>query len=485
MNKKYPIFFLSITILLSNSFPVQAKSFEGKEDEMNEKCININNIDVQNECLEYKEYLEHKSITFNDEISSIQEKIDKAKGNSEKTYKLIKENDDFIKSYEKQIANIQSVIKQTENSIQEVNIQINKKQEDIKKRDKLMKERMIQSQAYIGHNQYLDFLMGSTDFVDLIRRNEVMRELQEYESEEMNKLSEEKKELISYQNIVKEQKELLELQKKDIENKKQKVILLNDANKNLLVQYQKTEAELVNQKRTIQMQQANLPKIDISIADDFEDNKPVPQPKSEPTPSPEIPDDNEKPIPPIDEKPVIPSNDYFIKPLQYGWHYESGTWQYPGGGGHMGMDFSTGLQTGIPVVAPADGIIIYSYNGGCDNNGYSSCGFPWGGGNNTLLLTKKDNTIYAMPFYHLTSATKSVGTRVKQGEIIGYSGNSGNSTGPHTHVEVIRVGNMSMSDALNLYNQSGDLTFGTGWNADSPKACGVAPCRERPENYWL
>ena len=68
---------------------------------------------------------------------------------------------------------------------------------------------------------------------------------------------------------------------------------------------------------------------------------------------------------------------------------------------------------------------------------------------------------------------------------MGYSGSSGNSSGPHTHVEIIRVGKMTMSEALSIYNSTGDLTFGTGWNADAPNACGTAPCRERPENYWL
>ena len=90
-----------------------------------------------------------------------------------------------------------------------------------------------------------------------------------------------------------------------------------------------------------------------------------------------------------------------------------------------------------------------------------------------------------MPFYHLSSVAVSVNQQVSQGQVMGYSGSSGNSSGPHTHVEIIRVGKMTMSEALSIYNSTGDLTFGTGWNADAPNACGTAPCRERPENYWL
>lgn len=151
----------------------------------------------------------------------------------------------------------------------------------------------------------------------------------------------------------------------------------------------------------------------------------------------------------------------------------------------MGMDFSTGSTTGIPVVAPANGIIIHTYQGcgyGALNNW---CGIPAGGGNNVALLTRVNGVVYAMPFYHLSSVAVSVGKRVNQGQVMGYSGSSGNSFGPHCHVEIIRVGSMTMTAALNQFNRTGDLTFGTGWNADAPNACGSAPCREKPENYWL
>lgn len=54
----------------------------------------------------------------------------------------------------------------------------------------------------------------------------------------------------------------------------------------------------------------------------------------------------------------------------------------------MGMDFSTGGTINIPVQAPAAGVILHTYSG-C-GNGYSNCGIPIGGGNNVLLLTKKE-----------------------------------------------------------------------------------------------
>ncbi|MEG2507163.1 MAG: peptidoglycan DD-metalloendopeptidase family protein [Longicatena sp.] len=500
MKKRNVIFIIAGSLAVVNMNSIFAKSFEGKESEMNAKCAVITTEVMQSECREYKEYLEGKSSNLDKEIKDIQNQIASVKGNMEKVGALIQKNNETIASYEKEIVGIQEIINQSESSIATLNTQISEKTEDIKIRDKQMKERLIEMQAYTGSNNYIDFIMGSSGFADLLRRAEIVGELNTYENDQIAIINTEKKKLDLDKKLVIEQKELLEVQKRGISENKEKVVALNSVKLALQTDYKQQEASLTNQKRTTQMAQASIPKINLSVAEDF-DKDDQNQNNNENTNNGGNTNDDgntnnggntnndgntnnggngETPKP----TPPPANNTGFISPLQSGWHYEAGTWAYPGGGGHMGMDFSTGQTTGIPVVAPGDGIILYSQNG-CSNGGPLGCGVPWGGGNNTLLLTKKGNTIYAMPFYHLTSATKSAGTRVSQGEVIGYSGNTGNSTGPHTHVEVIRVGDMSMSQAITKYNNTGDLTFGTGWNADSPNACGSAPCRERPENYWL
>ena len=86
--------------------------------------------------------------------------------------------------------------------------------------------------------------------------------------------------------------------------------------------------------------------------------------------------------------------------------------------------------------------------------------------------------------YHLQSLSVSTGQLVSQGHTLGLSGNSGNSTGPHLHIEIIKIGAMSLEEAVAKYNATKDFTFGTGWGLD-PKPCGEAPCRLRPEIYWV
>lgn len=91
---------------------------------------------------------------------------------------------------------------------------------------------------------------------------------------------------------------------------------------------------------------------------------------------------------------------------------------------HPGIDLKAGMNT--PVKAPADGVVDYT------RNGYS------GGYGNMVKLDHSFgfSTIYA----HLNKSIVERGDFVKKGQIIGYSGNSGLSSGPHLHYEIRFLG---------------------------------------------
>jgi murein DD-endopeptidase MepM/ murein hydrolase activator NlpD len=85
---------------------------------------------------------------------------------------------------------------------------------------------------------------------------------------------------------------------------------------------------------------------------------------------------------------------------------------------HEGIDIAVG--NGTPVVASASGTVIVA---------------GWMGGYGNLVVVDHGNGI-ATAYGHNTSIAVGVGQSVAQGQLIAYSGNTGNSTGPHVHFEV-------------------------------------------------
>lgn len=85
---------------------------------------------------------------------------------------------------------------------------------------------------------------------------------------------------------------------------------------------------------------------------------------------------------------------------------------------HNGLDF--GVPVGTPVRSTMDGRVVYA---GWNDQGY---------GNLVIVENGPYRTYYA----HLSSIPVSVGQQVAAGTIIGLSGNTGNSTGPHLHYEI-------------------------------------------------
>lgn len=163
-------------------------------------------------------------------------------------------------------------------------------------------------------------------------------------------------------------------------------------------------------------------------------------------------------------------------------YVSAGTWTYPNGGMHLGMDLALSMFT--PVHAPADGIILYAASVTGDGGGYLGnwSGWPYGGGNTIAMICKSRSHLFGVTFCHLSSRIRvRAGQQVHQGDLLAYSGNTGNSTGPHTHIELFDL-KVSLDQAIAFFRQGADFSFGTGWSA--PATCSAYACRVRPELYF-
>ena len=89
---------------------------------------------------------------------------------------------------------------------------------------------------------------------------------------------------------------------------------------------------------------------------------------------------------------------------------------------HQGTDFAA--PTGTPIMASGDGVIVMAQR----NKGYG----------NYILI--RHNSTYETAYAHLSKFAKNIqsGVRVVQGQIIGYVGSTGLSTGPHLHYEIMQ-----------------------------------------------
>ncbi len=92
---------------------------------------------------------------------------------------------------------------------------------------------------------------------------------------------------------------------------------------------------------------------------------------------------------------------------------------------HRGVDY--GAPIGTPVRSVGDGTVIFAARSG-------------GGGN---VIKVRHNATYQTAYKHLNGYARGVrnGARVKQGQVIGFVGNTGMSTGPHLHFEFYQSGN--------------------------------------------
>jgi len=101
---------------------------------------------------------------------------------------------------------------------------------------------------------------------------------------------------------------------------------------------------------------------------------------------------------------------------------------------HRGTDFAAPM--GTPIMASGSGVITRA---------------RWcGGGGNCVKI--KHNSRYETIYAHMKNFARGIkeGARVKQGQIIGYVGSTGKSTGPHLHYEVVVNGKKVNSQKLKL-----------------------------------
>lgn len=114
----------------------------------------------------------------------------------------------------------------------------------------------------------------------------------------------------------------------------------------------------------------------------------------------------------------------YVRPVKdYRKHPITAAWRKPG---NWAAGYHTGVDIGCPIGTP-----VYATIHGDVRTGRAN----WGSSYGTMILINDNVDGSDWGYCHLSRRVVRDGQRVKTGQLIGYSGNTGRSTGPHLHLE--------------------------------------------------
>lgn len=489
--------------------------------ETDNPCGSIDSEADRQACRQYQAELSSQNKELASQLQDIEAKRAEISANIAKYADQIKQYQGQIDDLNSKITDLNNQINAKQAEIDQTTADMEAKQADIDENQKQVdeigskvKQRMADGQGTMRVNTYIDILMGAKTFSDFLRLLNGISDITQYDQKTTNelvdavdKLNADKKELSKLKDKQEQEQQDLEDSEKAVDEQKQQVAVaqanvqvIQDAAEDqaaeLEAQGQTVASNISDVKATINANSSSLDdyqaKLDAAAAAAAAASAAAAQQNnnngsgSGSADSGTTTDNNSG----SSNTPAVSNG--WVNPVP-GARRSAGTWNYPGGGRHLGYDFAAAQGTTIRaigagyVINSADGCSYGALGSTCHGNGGSN-----GGGNQVYLITTLGNTLYAVKYLHMQNGSPiAKGTFVSAGQAIGRVGATGNVTGPHCHIEIFMIG--SASDFTNyIRSWNGDLAFGCGW-AGSYDGDGYGrrcdhgygiPCRIRPENYF-
>ena len=384
----------------------------------------------------------------NKNLKEIEEKIKASEGEMEKVAALVAEYSRKAQSYQDDIDNLKVQIDELIVRIDDLEVQIADNEQKVADLNQRVLNRMVEAQKTMHFNGYLEFILQSKSFTDMLRRVYGVEAI-------VSKDKNDREELLSIiEQLNKDKKELdeakaeLDISYAEVIAKQAEQIAMQEFYESQMAAIQEQIDEMNNEKQEIEESYAELKDVVNSLG--------------------------------INTEFVACVHNSWISATV--WNYDN---NFLSGAWHLGVDYAA--SRGTAIHAPASGVIIRA-NGGCSDPGYlgSYEGEPLsGGGNQVYMMCEVDGRVYGFIFFHLHDIYVSYGELVFQDDVIGTVGSSGSSTGPHCHIEMYYLGKGKLSEYLNM---SWNSTFfcGRGSTAYYYHRCedgNSAPCILNPEYY--
>jgi murein DD-endopeptidase MepM/ murein hydrolase activator NlpD len=354
--------------------------------------------------------LESKQAKVKEQINSLKSDI----GDQEKLKDALQ---DEINTVQAQIDVYNGQLTEVENRLSEIEAQKEQKQNDLENTKQTFMTR-LRAMYVSGDNSMLNVLLSANDFGDFLYRDQLLSSVTDHDNAIMEQLKADIKAVEELETQANEEKQEIQSIKSEVDAKRAE---LGDRMKEMNA----VISELEGQKSGLEDQLDEY----AAAIDEFEA-------KIQAEAAAAAKNNNSS-------ASQSPSYSGGAKPNAGGW-----VWPCPGfyyissyvgprwGRTHNGLDIAGGSIYGKPIVAARAGTVI-------------DAGWNSGGYGNYVMINHGDGfiTIYG----HMSSVAAYNGQSVSAGQVIGYVGNSGRSTGPHLHFEVRLNG--SVEDPLDYVSR--------------------------------
>ena len=355
--------------------------------------------DVEENSRQLSELNEEES-GYREELSRTEEEIESKKQRSEELQQQITELNEKIKTSTQKIDKLNGEINEKQKLIDEKTAEI----QDILT---LLGQRM-RAVHTAGDTTALEIILGAKSFSDFVDKSEMIRTMSEYDKNLIDGIQEQMDAIAAEQKILKDKKLQVEEEKSELEKNKTKVNKLIEENTRIIEELMDKEEKLRND---IEENEAKQKEIEDAIAEY-----------------------NRKKAQQNGDVILVPhTGDGWVWPCP-GFTYLTSTFEeWRGTKNHGALDIAEAGIYGAPVVACCDGYVFAS-NDYCphDYGKFSSCGCG-GGYGKYIMIDHGDGKISI--YGHLSDLTVYAGQYVSAGQLIGYVGTTGYSTGPHLHFE--------------------------------------------------
>ena len=457
--------------------------------------------------------LEQQKAENNLKISELQKEIEKAKAEYENIVSdenaKIEYQDILSEKIILQNQNISMVVEQINQidaDIQDNLADINNTEDQIKNQNmmidanlELYKQRLRASYMSDGDN-ISAVLAGSTSFLDLLSKLEIVTKVAEHDNNLINDLNDQLQTLKKLNDELSHKQEELSVNLEDATTRKNE---LNEKLDELNSDYDYTQSEierLQSEKEEtqhsieetneiIEEKKKEQEKVDAAIAgvlekirqesiaeskrvsesvaqsiaesqriesEKAEQNKPVTQPPvQQQQPVTQPPQENNTPpvtvAPEPEPAPEVQDSSLMYWPVPGFTRLSSDFWD---GRNHGAIDVQG--HPGTNGYVEINGAKVYACDDGIVAAAVSTCTHQWcrcGGGYGNYVAIQHSDAVYSTYYAHLQSVFVSAGQYVKKGQLIGLVGNTGQSSGPHLHFEVRKNGVKTDPMSYNYQNQ--------------------------------